>query len=112
MYTLKLSKEEFETKEKVILEFIQSEEFRVRIQDSITKSKEAYEVSKKEVKTHFNTWKRRFKIYESRYRNTNVIQSTVKYVLLYGKISEELPEAKEFPALPASIGKTETSNTE
>lgn len=111
MCILKLSKEEFETKGKAILEFIQSEEFRTRIQDSITKSKEAYEVLKKEVKTHVNTWKKRLKIYESIYRNTNVIQGTVKYVLLHGKIPEKLPEAKEFPALPVSIRKTETSDT-
>lgn len=111
MYTLKLSKEEVETKRKAILEFIQSEEFRTRIQDSITKSKEAYELLEKEVKTHRNTWKKRFKIYESIYRNTNVIKNTVKYVLLYGKIPEKLPEAKEFLPLPPLIGKTETSNT-
>jgi hypothetical protein len=102
MYTLKLSKSEFETKGKAILEFMQSEEFRSRIQGSITKSREAYEVLKKEVKTHMNTWKKRFKIYETIHRNTNIIQNTVRYVLLHGKIPEKLPEAKELPALPIS----------
>ena len=100
MYTLKLSKQEFETKGKAILEFMQSEEFRARIQDSISKSEEAYKVLKKEVKTHVNTWKKRFKIYESIYRNTNVIQGTIRYILLHGKVPEKLPEAKEFPSLP------------
>jgi hypothetical protein len=107
MYTLKISKSEFETKGRALLEFMQSEEFRGRIQDSINKSREAYEVLKKEVKTHVNTWKKRFKIYESIHRNTGIIQNTVRYVLLRGKIPEKLPEEIEFPALPISIEKTE-----
>ncbi len=83
MYMLKLSKTEFETKGKAILEFMQSEEFRTRIQNSIAKSREAYEALKKEITTHFNVWNKRAKIYESIYRNTNIIQNTVQYVLLY-----------------------------
>jgi hypothetical protein len=107
VYTLKLSKSEFETKGKAILELMQSEEFRSRIQDSIAKSREAYEILKKEYKTHMNTWKKRLKIYESIHRNTSVIQNTVRYVLLHGKIPEKLPEAKELPALPISAEKAE-----
>ena len=110
MYTLKISKSEFETKGKALLEFMQSEEFRTRIQDSIDKSRDAYEVLKKEVKTHVNTWKKRFKIYEDIHRNTGAIQNTVRYVLLHGKIPKKLLEAKEVPALPISTGKTETSD--
>jgi len=110
MYTLKISKSEFESKGKALLEFMQSEEFRTRIQQSIDKSREAYEVMKKEVKTHVNTWKKRFKIYESIYKNTDIIQNTVRYVLLHGKTPKKLPEAKEFPALPISVGKTETTD--
>lgn len=106
VYTLKLSKSEFETKGKAILEFMQSEEFQSRIQDSIAKSREAYEVLKKEVKTHMNTWKKRFKIYENIHRNSSIIQNTVRYVLIHGKIPEKLPEAKELPALSIS---TETA---
>lgn len=109
MYTLKLSKSEFETKGKALLEFMQSEEFRARIQDSIAKSREAYEILKKEYKTHVNTWKKRARIYESIYKNTGVIQDTVRYVLLHGKIPEKLPEIKELPALPISTEKTKTS---
>ena len=111
MYRLKLSKSEFETKGKTLLQFMQSEEFRNRIQDSIGKSRNAYEVLKKEVRTHVNTWKKRFKIYESIYENTGVIQNTVRYVLLHGEIPEKLPEMKELPMFPISIGKTETSDT-
>lgn len=110
MYTLKISKSESEAKGKALLEFMQSEEFRSRIQQSIEKSREAGEVLKKEVKTHINTWKKRFKIYESIYTNTGVIQKTVHYVLLHGKTPEKLPEVKEFPALPMSIERTETSD--
>lgn len=99
MYTLKLSKAEFETKGKAILEFMQSEEFRTRIQNSIAKSREAYEVLKKEIKTHFNAWNKRFKIYESIHRNTNIIQSTIQYVLLHGKIPKNLPKTRELPPL-------------
>jgi len=110
MYSLKMSKSEFETKGKSLLEFMQSEEFRNRIQDSIDKSQDAYDVLKKEVKTHVNTWKKRFKIYEGIHRNTGAIQNTVRYVLLHGKIPEKLPEAREFPALPISTGETETSD--
>ena len=105
MYTLKLSKSEFEIKGKAILQFMQSEEFRSRIQDSIAKSREAYEVLKKEVKTHMNTWKKRFKIYESIHRNTEIIQSAVRYVLLHGRLPEKLPETKELPALSISTPK-------
>jgi len=105
MYTLRLSKSEFETKGKAILQFMQSEEFRSRIQDSIAKSREAYEVLKKEVKTHVNTWKKRFKIYESIHKNTGIIQNTVRYVLLHGKLPGELPKASELPALPIPIEK-------
>lgn len=112
MYTLKMSKSEFEVKGKALLEFMQSEEFRTRIQDSIAKSRDAYEILKKEVKTHVNMWKKRFKIYESIHRNTGVIQNTVRHVLLHGRIPEELPEAREFPALPIPTQKTETSDTE
>lgn len=112
MYTLKISKSEFETKGKALLEFMQSEEFRSRIQDSINKSREAYEVLRKEVKTHVNTWKKRFKIYESIYRNTGLIQNTVRYVLLHGKIPEKLPEVKELPSLPMSTVGAETTAEE
>lgn len=111
MYTLKISKSEFETKGKALLEFMQSEEFRTRIQDFIGKSRDAYEVLKKEVKTHVNTWKKRFKIYEDIHRNTGAIQNTVRYVLLHGKIPEIPLEAKEFPVLPISTGNAETSDT-
>lgn len=111
MYTLKLSKSEFETKGKAILQFMQSEEFRSRIQNSITKSREAYEILKKEIKTHVNTWKKRFKIYESIHRNTSVIQNAVRYVLLHGRLPEKLPETKELPALQISTGyERKTSN--
>ncbi len=99
MYTLKLSRAEFETKGKAILKFMQSEEFRTRIQNSIVKSREAYESLKKEITTHFNTWDKRAKIYESIYKNTNIIQRTVQYVLLYSKIPENLPETKGLPPL-------------
>lgn len=109
MYTLKLSKSEFETKGKAILEFMQSQEFRSRIQDSIVKSQQAYKMLKKEVTTHINTWKKRVKIYESIYRNASIIQNTVRYVLLHGKVPERLPEAKEFPALPL-VTQTEGEN--
>jgi hypothetical protein len=110
MYTLRMSKSEFEAKGKALLEFMQSEEFRTKIQDSIDKSRDAYEVLKKEVKTHVNTWKKRFKIYESIHRNTGAIQNTVRYVLLHGRIPEKLPETKEFPTLPIST-RTETPDT-
>ncbi len=100
MYTLKMSKSEFEAKGKALLEFIQSEEFRSKIQDSIVKSKEAYELLKKEVNTHVNTWKKRFKIYASIHKNTGLIQQTVRYVLLRGKTPVKLPETEEFPSLP------------
>ncbi len=110
MYSLKLSKSEFETKGKALLDFMQSEEFRIRIQDSISKSREAYEILKKEVKTHMNTWKKRLKIYESIHRNTGVIQNTVRYVLLHGKIPEKLPEVKELPILLLATEKPETSD--
>jgi len=99
MYALKLSKAELETKGKTILEFMQSEEFRTRIQNSIAESREAYEVLKKEITTHVNTWNKRAKIYEGIYRNTSIIQKTVQYVLLHGKAPENLPKAKELPPL-------------
>jgi len=109
MYTLKLSKSELETKGKAILELMQSEGVRSRIQDSITKSKEAYEILLKEVRSHAKTWKKRSIIYESIHKNTGIIQNTVRYVLLHGKIPERLPETKELPALPILIEKTENS---
>jgi len=102
MYALKLSKAKFETKGKAILEFMQSEEFRTRIQNSIAKNKEAYEILKKEIATHVNSWNKRAKIYENIHKNTNVIQNTIRYVLLYGKIPENLPEIEEFPPLQLS----------
>lgn len=105
MYTLKLSKAEFETKGKAILEFIQSEEFRTRIQNSITKSREAYDVLQKEMKTHVDTWNRRFKIYEDIHRNTNIIQGVARYILLHGKIPKNLPLITELPPLQTSSQK-------
>lgn len=100
IYALKLSKTEIETKSKAVLEFIQSEEFKIRIENSIVKSKEVYESLKKEITTHFNVWNKRKKIYESIYANTNVIQNTVRYLLLHNKIPENLPEIEQLPALP------------
>lgn len=102
MYALKLSRAEFEAKGKAILEFMQSEEFRTRVQNSIAKSKEAYEVLKKEIAIHCNAWNKRAKIYADIHKNTNVIQNTVRYVLLHGKIPENLPEIEEFPPLQLS----------
>lgn len=102
MYTLKLSRSEFEAKSKAILEFMQSEEFRTRIQNSIAESRGAYEVLKKEITTHFNVWNRRARIYGNIYKNTNIIQNAVRYVLLHGKIPENLPEIEELPPLQIS----------
>ena len=99
MYTLKLSRSEFEMKGKAILEFMQSEEFRTRIQGSITKSREAYEMLKREVKTHLNVWKKRAKTYEDIYRDTGIIRDTAHYILLHGKIPESLPKTKDLPSL-------------
>jgi len=99
MYTLKLSKSEFETKGKAILQYMQSEEFRSSVQNTVAKSKEAWEILNKEYKTHINTWKKRFKIYQSIYRNSSVIQNTVRYVLLHSKLPKRLPELKKLPTL-------------
>lgn len=99
MYTLKLSRSEFEVKSKAIFEFMQSEEFRTRIQNSIAESRGAYEILKKEITTHFNTWNKRARIYGNIYKNTNIIQSAVRYILLNGKIPENLPETEELPPL-------------
>lgn len=111
MYTLKISKSELEIKGKLLLEFMQSEEFRNRIQQSIDKSKEAYEIMQKEVKTHINSWKKRFNIYKSIFANTSIIQNTVRHVLLHGEKPKIIPEATQFPAfpLPLSIQKSEVS---
>jgi len=110
-YTLKLSKSEFETKGKSLLEFMQSEEFRSRIQDSIDKSIDAYKILKKEVKTHINTWKKRSRIYDNIHRNTDVIKNTIRYVLLHGKIPGKLPETKELLLLPVLAEKIEYKET-
>lgn len=110
MYSLKLTSSEVETKGKALLQFMQSEEFKSRIQDSISKSREAYELLIKEVKTHVNSWKKRLKIYEGIYKNTGVIHNTVRYVLLHGEVPEKLPEIKELPALPISTERKETEN--
>ncbi len=109
MYTLKLSKSELETKGKAILEFMQSEEFRSKIQNSISKSRKAYEILKKEVKTHVNTWKKRVEIYDSIHRNSEIIQNTVRYILLHGKIPTKIPEVREFSALAMLVVKKEAS---
>lgn len=100
MYSLKLSKEESESKGRVILEFMQSEEYRARIQNFITKSRDAYELLKKEVKMHLKDWDARYKIYKSIHTDIHVIQDIVQHILLYGKIPEKLPETEQFPALP------------
>ncbi len=94
LYRSKISKAEAETKGKAILEFMQSKEFRIRIQDSIIKNRKAYELLKKEVKTHTNAWRKRFKIYESINEDTNIIENAVKHILLHGKIPENLPKLK------------------
>lgn len=99
MYSLKLSKSELETKGKVILEFMQSEEFRTSIQKSITKSKEAYESLKKEITTHFNAWDKRAEIYKDIYRNANIIERTVQYILLHSKAPENLLDMEKLPPL-------------
>lgn len=100
LYTLKISKSDYETKGKALIEFMQSEDFRTRIQDSINKSREAYEILKKEIKTHVNTWKRRTRIYDSIHKNSGIIQNAVRYILLHGKTPAKLTEGSEFPALP------------
>ncbi len=102
MYTLKLSRSEFEAKSKAILEFMQSEEFRTRIQNSIAESRGAYEVLKKEITTHFNVWNKRARIYRNIHKNTNIIQNAIRYVLLHGKIPENPPEIEELPPLQIS----------
>lgn len=106
LYTLKISKSDYETKGKALIEFMQSEDFRTRIQDSINKSREAYEILKKEIKTHVNTWKRRTRIYDSIHKNSGIIQNAVRYILLHGKTPAKLTEGSEFPALPMLIEKT------
>jgi hypothetical protein len=103
MYALRSSGREVETKGRALLEFMQSEDFRAMIQSSIAKSREAFEILNREYKSHINTWKRRFKIYGEIYRNTAVIQDTVRYVLLHGKVPEKLPEPKQLPALPLLV---------
>lgn len=102
MYVLKLSKTKLEIKGRAILEFMQSEEFRTRIQNSITESRRAYEVLKKEITTHFNVWNKRARIYGNIYKNTNIIQNAIRYVLLHSKIPENPPEIEELPALQIS----------
>jgi len=109
LYTYKISKSDFETKGKALFEFMQSEDFRNRIQDSINKSREAYEILKKEVKTHVNTWKKRTKIYDSIHKNSGIIQNAVRYILLHGKIPDKLTEGSEFPELPMLIEKSKDS---
>jgi hypothetical protein len=103
MYSLRLSRSEFENKGRAILNFMQSEEFRSRIQDSIAKSREAWEILQKEIKTHLRTWIKRKEVYESIYRNAGLIQGTVKYVLLHGRIPSKILITKEFPSLPVAI---------
>ncbi|MDP3013192.1 MAG: DUF2130 domain-containing protein, partial [Candidatus Subteraquimicrobiales bacterium] len=102
MYSLKLSKAEFENKGRAIIGFMQSEEFRTQIQNSIAKSREGYEFLKKEITTHINVWNKRAEIYESIHKSTNIIQNTIKYILLRGRVPENLPEIEELPPLQIS----------
>lgn len=102
MYSLKLSKTEFENKGRAIIGFMQSEEFRTQIQNSIAKSREAYEFLKKEITTHVNVWHKRAEIYESIHKSTNIIQNTIKYILLRGRVPENLPKIEELPPLQIS----------
>lgn len=94
LYESKLSKEEVEAKGRAILEFVHSNEFKIRIQNSIVKNREVYELLKKEIQAHLNEWKKRFKIYESINKDTNIIENTVKHILLHGKIPKDLPKLK------------------
>ncbi len=99
MYTLNLSKEELEEKGRAILKFMQSEEYRARVQSSINKNREAYEVLKKEVKTHIKDWEARSKIYRSIHVDMHIIEGIVQYILLHGEAPQNIPEIEELPPL-------------
>jgi len=99
MYALNLSKEELEKKGKAILNFMQSEEYRARVQSFINKNREAYEVLKKEIKTHVKDWEARYKIYKSIHADIRIIEGIVQHILLHGEAPQNIPEIEGLPPL-------------
>ncbi len=92
----------------MLLQHINSMEFRNPLENIARTGMELQSDLKKEVKTHLITWKRRWANYQKINYNASAIQQNIQLVL-QGKQTKSLPKPKEqpLPLLPTIVAKKE-----
>lgn len=101
MHKLKLTKEEAKEKGMQIMHYMQSEDFRSDMNDTIGKSRKAYELLIGEVQDHEKAWRERITIYASIHKNIQNVGKNIGEIITGDHVKLEPYNFKQ-------MGETET----
>lgn len=96
---LKLTKAQREKAIQETIKFIESPEFKNRLDAVIQETIDLYDSLKKEIKDHIKVWRKRYDGYKKIHQETIHVKDKTSN-LLSGEKQKELPSKKEYPTLP------------
>jgi hypothetical protein len=102
--SLKISRSEMEKRSKELMEYIRSEDFKNSIGDIIYRTRDLYEMLKKEVKNHGKIWKDRYLHYKRIHENINKLEQVTTNILR-GVSFKEASDRLKIRQLPPLIEK-------
>ena len=97
VYKSTLTQQEANEKGKEILRFMQSENYKTLVDESISQSIKAAEMLKKEVRSHISAWHDRYHLYGTIFKNISQVKYIIHGILTTGKSPETLPELSFTP---------------
>lgn len=81
MHQLKLTKAEISAKSLAILKYMQTGDFKNRMQLTIQKSEDAYNLLLDEMNEHKKTWTKRYEIYSSIHSNVQIVRAEIGKII-------------------------------
>jgi len=81
LYSIKLSDKELNERAKKLLEYIKGNKFRNSVKDNIIRTKELYELLKKEMESHKTIWEKRHKHYSAIAQQSKEIENDSKNIV-------------------------------
>jgi len=99
LYSLKVGHTEILRRSKNLMEYINSEEFKNKINDSIYKTRILYETLKKEMKDHSKVWYERYTNYKGIHDNIGRVENIISNILKGVSLKEAISHV-DFKQLP------------
>jgi len=81
LYSSKMSRSELDSRSRAIMQYIRGDEFKACVDNSIYRTRELYEMLKREMKTHGHIWQERYNHYYLIHDNISRVQSTTSNII-------------------------------